>query len=389
MIDDVQKTIVLGGLGAMAQLLLPHLPRPTTLIDIKTLEKTDAKTFLLPDRTVRRLSSSELKAVSKYRKQSGRIGSLCILSIPNEIYQRAASRSGDSKLSDILGVSGRGYSSTLFVHQTSVHSIPSEVLESISGVVLGVHLLHSPKVAKSEKETAIVTASGKKRLHDRYGSGYEILNCILHKRMGYKHVFQMDPARHDTIMANIQFLTHSMLLILGDSLLSNKYKITPNNYHKLPSSILILLGRMKKQRPHVYKGIATGNRYNEIVIKEIRNLSATYNGADPDWLRSALGRFGDIRDRIVEETGMSERERERICTPMSRVRDGLVSYARSRKAIPSDKAGVDIRPFIDKYLAALSSGYDKYFEDIMLRLEEKLKVLDFETLTMDKFEALR
>lgn len=87
MIDDVQKTIVLGGLGAMAQLLLPHLPRPTTLIDIKTLEKTDAKTFLLPDRTVRRLSSSELKAVSKYRKQSGRIGSLCILSIPNEIYQ--------------------------------------------------------------------------------------------------------------------------------------------------------------------------------------------------------------------------------------------------------------------------------------------------------------
>lgn len=277
----------------------------------------------------------------------------------------------------------------MFVHQTSVHSIPSEVLESISGVVLGVHLLHSPKVAKSEKETAIVTASGKKRLHDRYGSGYEILNCILHKRMGYKHVFQMDPARHDTIMANIQFLTHSMLLILGDSLLSNKYKITPNNYHKLPSSILILLGRMKKQRPHVYKGIATGNRYNEIVIKEIRNLSATYNGADPDWLRSALGRFGDIRDRIVEETGMSERERERICTPMSRVRDGLVSYARSRKAIPSDKAGVDIRPFIDKYLAALSSGYDKYFEDIMLRLEEKLKVLDFETLTMDKFEALR
>ena len=38
MIGDVQKTIVLGGLGEMARLLLPYLPRPTTLIDIKTLD---------------------------------------------------------------------------------------------------------------------------------------------------------------------------------------------------------------------------------------------------------------------------------------------------------------------------------------------------------------
>jgi len=140
MICKIQRTIILGGRGQIASLLLPYLPDPTTLIDIITFEKSGATNFLPSDRAVRRLASSELKATSKDGKSSDGIGSLCILSIPNEVYKQASIVPGDSKLTHLLGVSGRGYNATLFVHQTSVHSLQSEVLEPISGVVLGMAL---------------------------------------------------------------------------------------------------------------------------------------------------------------------------------------------------------------------------------------------------------
>ncbi len=186
MIEKIQRTIILGGRGQMARLLVQYLPSPITLIDTKTFEQSEVSKYLRSDRAVRRHTSSELKAASKNDKADA-ISSICILSLPNEVYRQAANVPGKSKLSYLLGVSGRGYKSTLFIHQTSVHSLPSEVLEPLSGVVLGVHLLHGPSVRDFQDETVIVTASENKKKHDRHNSGFEIISHILRRRMGYKH----------------------------------------------------------------------------------------------------------------------------------------------------------------------------------------------------------
>ncbi len=198
----------------------------------------------------------------------------------------------------------------------------------------------------------------------------------------------MSPERHDTIMANIQFLTHSMLLILGDALVSCNYTITPDNYHELPSSIFILLGRMKKQPHHVYKGIATGNNFNEVVSLELRKLKETNDGARADWLCNAIRGFGEIRDRLVEETSMTQKEQERTCTPMSRTRDGIINHARRCKKSNCAEINHDIKVHVDRYLSAVASGYVGYFRDVMEKIGKKLEALDFESLTMQKYHAL-
>jgi len=180
-----------------------------------------------------------------------------------------------------------------------------------------------------------------------------------------------------------------MLLILGDALLSNDYQIKPENFHELPSSIFILLGRMSRQPPHVYKGIATGNGFNSLISEEIKKLGAVKGDTELDWLCDAVRRFGGVRDQIIERISMSQREQERICTPMSRVRDGIINYARTCADTTMHGRELDIRPYIDRYLSALYSGYGAYFKEVMRKTEEKLEVLNFEMLTMRKYEALR
>ena len=206
--------------------------------------------------------------------------------------------------------------------------------------------------------------------------------------MGYKHVFTMDPRRHDTIMANIQFLTHSMLLILGDILLSIGYSIEPDNFHELPSSIFILLGRMSKQQVHVYKGIATSNQYNALVLEELERIEMLNGGTDKDWLCDVIEKFRIIRDKIIENTKMSQREQDKICTPMSRVRDGIITYAQTHANTKRYKQ-INIEPFIQNYILSLSNKYDDYFLNIMSKVTKKLEILDFEKLTMLKYEGLR
>jgi len=372
----------------MARLLIPFLPDPITIIDINTFEESGATKYLPSDRAVRRLAASQLKSVSNAKDKLNGIGSLCVLSIPNDVYAQAESVPGRNQLTHLLGVSGRGYRNTLFIHQTSVHTLPSKVLEPISGVVLGIHLLHGPNITDFSKQTAIITDSNKKTVHDKYLDGYELLNYILRTQMGYGHVFRMGPERHDKIMANIQFLTHSMLLILGDALLSRGYKISPDNFHELPASIYILLGRMSRQPSHVYKGIATGNQFNFLVSDKIQGLAKINGNTELDWLCDAVRRFGDIRDELFKETNMSRREKDKICTPMSIVRDGIIEYARSRGS-STTHAQVNIETNVNRYLSALSSGYDRYFTSVMGEVKAKLAVLDFESLIMERYEALR
>lgn len=393
MLNNICKTVVLGGSGQMASLFLPYLPNPIALVDTKNVN-ADVLTSkrLLIDRLMRRLTSSELNSV-KSGKKTGCIGSLCLLSVPNDVYRRAAESPGSSKLSRLLGVSVRGHSRTLFIHQTSVHSLPSEILEPLSGLVLGVHLLHGPAVIDFREETVVITASARKKAHDKYSDGYAVMKYILN-RMGYKKIFQMTPGRHDQIMANIQFLTHSMLLVLGDLLTSaGNFKFTPDNYSGLPGTIYILLNRMNKQEPHVYKGIATGNSYNKYVIDAIEDICMSSKRMGKDWLCEVICRFGKVRDHLIHEANMTQREKDEISTPMSRVRDGMIEYAKSHSLEPGE-SDTNIDACVERYLNALSSEYDQYFCNIMKNVDREVYALkapgeDFETIVMQKYEAFR
>jgi hypothetical protein len=76
---------------------------------------------------------------------------------------------------------------------------------------------------------------------------------------------------------------------------------------------------------------------------------------------------------------------------MSRVRDGIINFSESGHSghmdTPNLKRGIS--QYIEKYINSLSSGYGGYFDEIIDAAKQKLEVLDFESLTMKKFEARR
>ena len=383
----IQKTIILGGRGKMAKFLLPFLPSPITLIDIKDFDKVASK-YSPSSKAVRRKSSSELSAASKNRPNSNLV-TLFIFSVPAKVYDDTMQLKGKNRLASLIGTSGRGHRFTLFVHQTSVHSTPAQLLEPVTGVVLGMHLLHGSTVTDLSKQTAIITASPHKKQHHQYAAGHEMLNKFLRKQMGYGHVFQMKPDRHDTIMSNIQFLTHSMFLILADAIIDSGFQITDTKYLELPKDLLIIAGRMFKQEAHVYGGIATSNPFNRVIINQLKEIGDCSSKSVDHWLCSAILSFASIRDRIIAETKMTAKEVEKISTPMSRVRDGLINYALNVKPKPTGNTDLSLKTHTDKYVASVKSDYDTYFRDLGIKVKKELEKLDFEKIAMLRYQRLK
>lgn len=390
MTQHIKRTIIIGGEGEMAQLLMPHLPTPVTIIDVKKLDKIGSSKFLPNDRAIRRQTSVALSETTKIASQENNFGSLCMVSVPHEVYEEASNAPGKSKICNLLGVSGRGYKSTLFIHQASSHSLPAEILDSSSGVVFGVHMLHGAKVEDFSEHTVVLTASNRMKKHDKYKIGHDYLSNF-YRRLGYKHIVSMSPDRHDRIMSDIQFLTHSMFLIIGDAIVNSGYSITADNYHDLPSSILILLGRMGKQQPHVYKGIAIGNKYNKTVVDRLKGYKDVHTSNDPDWICNTVKLFKSIREGVARDIKLTSSECANATTPMSRVRDGIMNYSDSdhseHVSTPNLKGGVV--QYIEKYINSLSGDYDSYYHEVVNSAKKQLKVLDFELLTIKKFEAKR
>lgn len=70
MIGSNQGTMTLGGRGRMAGLSIPYLPDPTTLIDIKTFEKSGVTRYLPSDRAVWRLAAAGLTSARNAKHKS-------------------------------------------------------------------------------------------------------------------------------------------------------------------------------------------------------------------------------------------------------------------------------------------------------------------------------
>ena len=384
------STLIIGHHGKMPELFQQYFPNATG-VDLKSFEEKNTSGNLYLERYVRRLVSSKLKSISRKARKASDGCSICVVSVPNTVYQKAGASPGEGKLANLLGISSRGYNSTIFVHQTSTHLLPSKILEQTSGVAVGLHLLHGASVKNFAQQTAILTFTKNKRKHHNFKLACEILNNILREQMGYRQVFHMSPERHDSIMSNIQFLTHSMYLIVSDILISNNYSITRENYLSVPSAMLVLLGRMTKQPLHVYRGIASlhSNKFNGIVIKQLEKLTQM-NSFPEKSLANVISKFSDIRDHMIAATEMSTKEQRRITTPVSRCRDGIIKKI---KHPDEPNINIDQKDYISAYINAVNGNYDNYFRRISCAVKQKLMVLedfepDYEARVMRKYEHL-
>jgi len=381
--SSVERTVILGGRGNMASFLTQYLPIPITLIDIKDFDGISSK-YLLTDRAVRKKASAELSALSR-DGVAKKLSSLFILSMPSDIYERVNALPGINKLSNLIGFSGRGHRQTIFVHQTSVHEIPAKLLDVVSGPAFGIHFLHKPDVPDLSEQTAIVTVTEKKKRHDLYDEGLRIVMDLLRNKMGYGHIFTMSPERHDMIMSNIQYLTHSLFLIVADIIISSGYEIDSDNFLSLPTEILILAGRMFGQSAHVYRGIAVSNQHNESVSHMLKNLGDQSGPTLNDCIKKVIMEIGEIRDHMVDELRMSGLEIKNISTPMSRTRDGLINDVKPELLSRSNHVEISVKSFVKKYLKAIQSGYTWYFDSLSKKVIDELNKLDFQKIVMNKY----
>ena len=380
----------------MAEFLLPFLPKPTVLIDTKDFHKVggtyvsddeeeSSNNKVMSGRAARRRVAVELSAAS-----SKGLSTLFVLSIPASVYDEAVKRPGNNHLASVIGASGRGLRETLFIHQTSVHTVPAQLLEPAAGVALGLHLMHGPGVTDRSKETAIITASDGKRKHDQYGAASAALKQLLRKQMKYSQVFEMSPEKHDIIMSNVQFLTHSMYLILADAIIDSKFEINEEkvDFSSMEFAVLILAGRMFKRKAHVYQGIATSNSFNSKIKDKLKKLEDYAAANRQDCTRKALLQFADIRDDMITMAKMTEKEKLWVTTPVSRVRDGLISEAR-HNGNGGGTVNLALREHANRYVAAVDSGYEAYFDSLKRKVNRELDKLDFENMVMKYFEKRR
>ena len=384
--SSFERAIVLGGKGNMASFLMPYLPSPTIRIDTKDFENIGG--YLSQLKLVRKRSSVELRHSCR-ESSSDNINTLFVLSVPANVYEDTTPLPNGNQLASIIGISGRGQRRTLFVHQTSIHTKPAALLDPVSGVVMGIHLLHGPTATNLANETVIITATPKKKSHDLYNSALDRLSSILRKNMSYGHIFQMDPTRHDKIMSNIQFLSHSMILILVSALIDSDFEINDSNYSELSSHLLIMAGRMFKQEVHVLRGIAQSNIHNISIIEQLGNIGDCNGHSTVDWLNSAILKFAEIRDKSITNTGMSTTEIAKISTPISRVRDGMMVSA--QRANPTGRGRLDLflSAHTHKYIKAVKGPYDAYFDNLKNKVAPELAKLDFEKMAMTLYQRLK
>ena len=228
-------------------------------------------------------------------------------------------------------------------------------------------MLHGSTVTDLENQTVVITSTPLKARHHKYQEGFTIIRQ-LKKNMGYKNIFHMTPDRHDKIMSNIQFLTHSMLLTLGGAIMNNGYQVDSNNIDSIKSDIIVLLNRMKNQPSHVYKGIAEGNIFNAGVVYALQKIVDQL--PNEMCFDESLGFFREFVNKNNLQLGINNKERRQISTPMSRARDGIILKSTDMK----DDYKVDLKSSLINYLQALNNnGYETYFSEIMCQVDEQLQ----------------
>lgn len=351
------EIMLMGGLGGMAGCLRRQLPATSRIADLQNLGS---------ERRVRRVVARFMR--NGHGTGDPQLERVLFCSVPQTVYTGARSKPGPrARLIHLLGTPGAGQSGTLLVPCASLLAVPTEVMSASAGPVIGLHLLYAPTVSDLSRETAILCAPQHTRRHHLYASALVFLHALM-RDMGHGIVLELAPESHDKLMADVQFLSHSMFLCIAlatrDALGSTAYD--PARVPQWLDDALQVAQRILAQPAHVYAGIATGNPHNQEVADRWFSAINALRQADIESV---------VRDAISVTATVSAEYREAgdlprsallgaVSTPVSRYREHLAATIVTTTQPHDHNSVVSMTNAVASYRRALYGHYENWFQDL-------------------------
>ena len=352
-VEKKQRGLVIGN-GQLGEFIRPYVP--ATEIVSFDLRQITVPTFPIA-RLARNITRSNIFPDRRLGENGERIRQVVIMAVPETVFARVASDSHGkrSRLFDLLGVSGAGCSQTMIVFLNSVHQNAAAIFDGFSGPTFGLHLMFRPGPdLKMSEQSAVITVSDTKRSHHFRREGESVLRNMITK-IGIGNVVTMSSIEHDWLMADIQFLSHSLYLTLAD-FIENQSKLPS---HNLVQQIRTTIARILKGKPHVYSGIAQNNPFNRKVLRQWRaRMSGIKCYGILRQIADAFDATEEVAATIAENVNI--RSRSSVSTPISRARRCL---AENEFDFSSDLVGGDIHVSVERYYQSLQSehAYNAFF----------------------------
>ncbi|MEI7511073.1 MAG: hypothetical protein WCJ84_02865, partial [Candidatus Peregrinibacteria bacterium] len=242
-------------------------------------------------------------------------------------------------LKDLLGEKGVGLSNLLVAYLDSLQGPAAALYNEMAGPVLGVHQMHGPGVSNLNEQNVILGVTPKKEKHHLQEPATQWMISFL-EGMGYdkKNIATMSVEKHDKLMADVQFLSHTLFLVLASAV---KKQMGTANYssENIPEWVneaLLMAQRILSGKDHVYRNIAVNNPHNpELLSKLIEKVGSTSGSDNIESFAFSLFRAGE--EAIAEylaESQIKEKESRFGETPVSATRDGIIKMLRSKNIIP-------------------------------------------------------
>ena len=356
--NPVSRCFVVGGQGKIGEFIVPFLPTPEVAVfDLKEIRGDKWPVT----RLARNITRANIVGDNFLDGERDKIRQIVVLAVP-EILFAAANRlpyGRRAKLHELLGTSGAGRSQTLVLFVNSVHQHAANILEKFSGPTVGVHLLFrpGPDLVMSQ-QTAVITVTDKKRSHHFWKQAEDITRTVL-TRIGIGNIVTMSPIAHDQLMADVQFLSHSLFLLLADSY--SRLPCLPP--HPLISAVQNSAQRILRGQPHVYAGIARDNPANGQLFAQWCGRLRTIIASDIITVtRKVIAATEDVSAVFGYCLG---RNLLSVSTPISRARKQLTAMI-SEPFIEIDKPLLDITPSLETYAMGLQSeqSYGAFFNTL-------------------------
>ncbi len=352
-----------------------------------------------------------------------------VLALPFRIFDKANRIWGDrdpkdqrraGALKDMIGISNRGARNDCLVSLTSSLNIPLSLMDSFSGMALGVHHMHKPPFPRhstlkhsldydhgrsfeEQKEEllqklrrelvnrkVVITATESKKAHDRYPHYEEWWTNFL-KEIGYEKIItDLSPEEHDRMMSSVQFLTHNMYLVGGMALEPFRENVSEDET-PVAHAILQVVRRMLTMAHETYQGIATENEFNEEIFalwsKEAGKIKAV---SVEDLAKKLVFVTQAIARDYLAKLNVSDATKKTLGTPVSELRDNLLAGSDTQLVAGSlDEGEIDLRDGLEAYKSVLNDPeglYGKFFEELR-RLYPDFEANESARI-MSKYQAL-
>ncbi|MFC1834083.1 prephenate dehydrogenase/arogenate dehydrogenase family protein [Thermodesulfobacteriota bacterium] len=164
------------------------------------------------------------------------------------------------------------------IDNSSVKAKPVQsMLQHCRGEVIGSHPLFGPATESMKDHIVFVCPARSNRWYSWFRSFLEDTGA---------RVVEIDPEKHDRLMASVQVLRHLLLFCLGRSMMRLDYDMGSDLDVSGPwfSTIVGLLQRQLAQDPELYSEIIASNPHSDEVVKafgeSVEEMCALYKSED-------------------------------------------------------------------------------------------------------------